>query len=155
MRKLLIGFVALMLVAIMAHAERPSVSHSPRRSMVTEINEATTAESRSTSCIEVRGETNLVLDVMIDRDGSPTVTAAAVTCLGYREDNCADAIPKQIPLCVDNTCSAYAPSWTIDADEGWTLDFDVSRFWFAKCTVSFTNGDAGDTVTVERMTTRE
>jgi hypothetical protein len=142
-------------IASVAYAERPGVSQSPLRSTVTEIDAATTASSRDTGCIEVRGETDLVLDIEVDRDGSPTVTSAAVTCYGHRTATCADAVPKQLPLCIDNTCAAYAPSWAIDADEGWSLDFDVARFWFVKCTVSFTNGDAGDVITVKRITTRE
>lgn len=151
-RLLLLLILPLLWLARPARAEIIDVGLS---NWVTQVNAATTASTRATGCIDTRGFAYLAAAVKIDRDGSPVVTAAAMTCSAHFSSDCTDTIPMQLGACVDNVCTQFAPSWAIDADEGWAIRWDVAGHDYVSCSVSFTNGDAGDTVSVYTRKTKE
>ncbi len=115
----------------------------------TQVNGLGTGSSRATACIDVKNQAYLMVRHVVDRDGTPLVSAAVTSCLAYETSACDDAIGVQLGSCSGNTCTQFAPSWAIDADEGWSYRFDVAGHDYALCTVSFTAGDAGDTITVK------
>lgn len=119
------------------------------------VTDASTASSQSTGCITLQGHKYLLVEITIDRDGTPLVSAAATTCKAHTTSSCNDTIPVQLGSCSGNTCTEFAPSWAIDADEAWGHRFDVAGFDHMKCTTAFTAGDAGDTVDIRTRKTRE
>ena len=147
-------------LALPSHAVAQTGGTSPNVGLsnwTTHISGSGTDASRATSCMAITGHKYLVVALKVDRDGSPLVSAAATTCKAYFEDDCSDAIAisMQLGSCSGSTCTEFAPSWAIDADEGWVHRFDIAGLDYVKCTTAFTAGDAGDVVYIYTRKTRE
>lgn len=131
---------------------RPGIAVTP---WVTHVTSLGTNANRATACITTTGFNYLTINEIVDRDGTPLVSAAATTCKAHYSSDCTDTIPIQLGACSGNTCTEFNPSWAIDADEGWGYRFDVATYDYVLCTVTFTAGDSGDVITIKTRKSKE
>ncbi len=139
-------------VALAQSSTAPFVGLDPLEP-VTVIDTVGTDAPRSTACMPTKGWKFIQLNHVVTRT-TGTLSKVTTACVGHYTSDCSDTA-LQIPLCIDNVCSAYEPYWTVDASEGWPLSFNTAASHYVKCTLTFVNGAANDKIKVTRVRTRE